>query len=62
LGERWRPYRAYALQYLWAHLAAVPAAARRARVPLASPATARRATDPLASPAAPRSATVPLAA
>jgi len=26
LGERWRPYRAYALQHLWAHAdAAAPA-------------------------------------
>jgi AraC family transcriptional regulator of adaptative response / DNA-3-methyladenine glycosylase II len=24
LGERWRPYRAYALQYLWAEIAAAP--------------------------------------
>jgi AraC family transcriptional regulator of adaptative response / DNA-3-methyladenine glycosylase II len=36
LGERWRPYRAYALQYLWAYLAAAPRAARRTRVPLAA--------------------------
>jgi AraC family transcriptional regulator of adaptative response / DNA-3-methyladenine glycosylase II len=30
LSERWRPYRAYALQYLWAQAGAAPVAARLA--------------------------------
>ena len=29
LAERWRPYRAYAVQHLWASLGAAPRAARR---------------------------------
>jgi AraC family transcriptional regulator of adaptative response / DNA-3-methyladenine glycosylase II len=36
LGERWRPYRAYALQYLWAFLAQSQAAAVERRVALAA--------------------------
>lgn len=36
LGERWRPYRAYALQYLWAHVATAPPVARQPSLRLAA--------------------------
>src|SRR2546430_2052672 len=33
LGERWRPYRAYALQYLWARVATAPRVPPQALAP-----------------------------
>lgn len=36
LAERWRPYRAYALQHLWGHLATVAAGASAPRLRLAA--------------------------
>jgi AraC family transcriptional regulator of adaptative response / DNA-3-methyladenine glycosylase II len=36
LGERWRPYRAYALQYLWAQVATAPPLPRHPSLRLAA--------------------------
>jgi AraC family transcriptional regulator of adaptative response / DNA-3-methyladenine glycosylase II len=48
ISERWRPYRAYAVQHLWASLAAA-ARSHKARTATHSSRTARRASDRLAA-------------